>query len=358
MKLVQQNLVKSFLEDAFHAIQCPPQISQPVIEGLIETSLRGVDSHGIRLAPHYIEAGITGRINLNPHFEFKETSETTAILDADHAYGIAAGKLAMKRAIELAQASGMGSVAVKNSSHFAAAAIYTLMAAREHMIGLCFSHSDALVLPFGGIRSFLGTNPFCFAAPCEGEDPFCLDMATSLVSWNKIMQHRTQSQPLPAGLAVDKNGKPCTNPQEAAALFPMGGYKGFGLAMMVEIFSSLLTGMAYGRNISKMFPVNEKKRELGHFFMVLEISRFQDLGHFKARMKKMLDELRAEPSAEGQAPIQVPNDPEKKNYAIRIKEGIPFNDEDIATFRALMQKLNMDSKKYPFLGDVCEKSKA
>lgn len=342
--MISRKSLYDFCCALFSEIGIPKKIHTVVADGLINTSLRGVDSHGIRLIPHYVRAAILGRINKNPQFSFNRTSSTTGILDADHAYGIAAGSTAMKKAIQLAKKSGMGAVAVRNSSHFGAAAIYSLMAAYKNMIGLSFTHTDALVLPFGGKKPFLGTNPLCFAAPCEGEEPFCLDMATSQIPWNKVLVYKAQKKKLQYGWAADANGNPCEDPERATALLPAGTYKGYGLAIMVEILCSVLTGMAYGPHISRMYPLDQKKRYLGHFFMAIDISRFQKIQSFKKRLKNLVDELRSQPTVLGVDKVRIPGDPEKESYKVRETMGIPVSKHDLSDLRAVAAEVGLKQK--------------
>ncbi len=338
---VSDTNIASFFREAFSRIECPEDISEPTIHALIEASLRGVDSHGIRLMPHYIDEALAGRINLSPRFQFNQTSPTTALLDADNTYGTAAAAAAIGKSMEMARDSGMGCTAVRNSSHFGAAAVYALTAARGGMIGMSFTNVDALVVPFGGKSRALGTNPICFAAPCEGEEPFCLDMATSAISWNKLMGYRIAGRALEDGWAVDGDGHPTADPLAAAALTPSGGYKGYGLALMVEILCSLLTGMPFGRHITPMFPADGAKRSIGHVLMAIDVSRFQDVQSFKTRMKELLTELRGQPPAPGFDRVLVANDPEKEHYRVRSKTGIPVRTAELEEFRRIAEQLKM-----------------
>lgn len=328
----------------FEAVGIPKKIYKTVIDGLIETSLRGVDSHGVRLIPHYIRAAIIGRINKNPKFSFKKTGPSTGILDADNGYGIAAGTEAMRIAIKLAKRTGMGGVAVKDSSHFGAAAIYSLLAAKNNMIGLSFTHADSLALAYGAKKAYLGTNPICFAAPCENEDPFCLDMATTQISWNKLLTYKSQDRKLEKGWAADIEGNSVEDPNLASALLPIASYKGYGLSLMVEIFSSLLTGMSFGSHIVPMYPLNSKRRFLGHFFISIDISRFERIEVFKKRLKRMMEELRKLPTAPGFDKVRVPGDPEKETYTERSKNGIPIPEQEIKAFARLLGDLNVNNK--------------
>ena len=317
-----------------------------VVNGLIQTSLRGVDSHGIRLFPHYIRALIAGRINGNPNIKFKKTSSTTGILDADHTFGHAAGMEAVKHVINMSKSSGSGHVAIKNSTHFGAAAYFALELAKNDIMGWSFTHADSLMLSHNGIRPYLGTNPYCFAAPCEGEEPFCLDMATTNISYNQVKGYQEDKKPIPEGFTADKYGEQTTNADDVSSLLPIGLYKGYGLSMMIEILCSQMTGMPYGRDIVPMFtsPIKEK-RYLGHFISGLRIDCFQSTSSFKKNMKIMMDQIRSEPSKNPGNPVMVPNDPEKIEYSQRIKKGIPIKNVDWKAFSDLAKKYNINFKE-------------
>jgi len=313
-----------------------PSVAHHVTEGLILTSLRGVDSHGIRLFPHYIKGVKSGRINPKPNMKFKKTAPGTGKLNADHTFGHAAGAEAMKKAILLARASGIGAVSVYNSSHFGAAFYYAQMAAAVNMIGLSFTHADSLLLSYGSKRPYFGTNPICFVAPCAGEPPFCLDTSTSVVSWNKILQYRQTNKRLPKGFGANKNGKEILNPKLVTSVFPIGGYKGFGLAMMVDILCGILSSMPFGHDITSMYvhPIH-KRRFLGHFLMAIDIARFQKVSTFKRRLKTMMTQVRREPKTNRKQSVLVAGDPEKMNYKVRIKKGIPVDEDLMANFHSI-----------------------
>ena len=308
-------------------------------EGILQASLRGIDSHGIRLFPHYLKGLEEGRLNKNPQYRFTETSLTTAKLDGDHAPGHAAGAEGMLRAIALAKTAGTGAVGVFNSSHFGTAAYYALMASDHDMIGLSFTHATAHVLSYGGTRPFFGNNPICLVAPCEGEDPFCLDMATTVTTFNNIQQYREQGSKVPVGWGVDSVGRETDDPRKIESLLPIGGYKGFGLSMMVDILCSLLTGAPYGPNVSRMFgtPISEK-RQLGHFFMAMRIDCFEEPAVFKKRLKDMMDALRREPPRDQALPVMVPGDPEKAFFRERSRTGLPVSDHLLAQLVKLAKR--------------------
>ena len=340
--------MKRFVKEILLKVDVREDVAGYVAEGLIQTSIRGVDSHGINLLPHYLKGVKGGRINPNPNYKFIRTSASTGTLDADHTFGHAAGIEAAKKAIELAKEAGTGHIAVYNSSHFGAAAYYALEIATHDMIGMSFTNTDSLIKTYAGKRAFLGNNPICFAAPCKDEEPFCLDMATSVVTFNKIRQIREEEITTPAGIGADSEGIETTNPDEIRMLLPIGGYKGYGLSMAMEILCSLLTGMPYGPHIPKMFeaPMNQK-RFLGHFIVAIKIDCFQNKDIFKERLSLMMNELRNEVQFDKSIPIQVAGDPEKRSAEKRRKNGIPLRPTECETFKRISEEysVNFDFKK-------------
>lgn len=342
MKCISYRKLEEFCISSLKYKNVRSDVIDCVTKSLIQTSLRGVDSHGIRLLPHYLEAIDSGRINTNPQYIFEERSPSTAKLDGDHTFGHAAGKEGMEKAIAKAKETGMGAVAVFNSTHFGAAAFFSLVAADKDMIGISFTHADSLMLTYNGKRPFFGTNPLCFAAPCEREYPFCLDMATTRVTWNKIKKKMDEKQKIPKSWGVDKTGKETTDVEKVAYLLPIGDYKGYGLGMMIEILCGLLTSMPYGNNICRMYddPI-DKKRKLGHFFIAIDIECFEEKQRFKKRLKKMMDEVRKEPSKKGEK-IMVPGDPEKKEMKIRLEKGIPLDKVTLQKLRQIAKNINFD----------------
>ena len=290
-----------------------------VAASLVETSLRGVDSHGINLFPHYARAATAGRINPRPTLTVPRRGAATAVLDADHAFGHHAGSAAMELACELADAAGIGTVAVRNSTHFGAAAYFALPASRRGYLAGAFTNADALVRAFGGVAPFFGSNPICVTAPMAGEEPFCLDMATATVSWNRVLNHRRAGLPLSSGWAADAAGADTTDAGAAAMLQPVGGYKGFGLGMVVEILCALLADGPAGPDILPMFTAPlTAKRHLSHFFVAVRVDAFVAAERFAERLADLARRLRAAPAAAGNAAgVLVPGDPEKRSFAER-----------------------------------------
>lgn len=340
---ISANVLLKFTRSVLIKNKVRADVADHVANGLVQTSLRGVDSHGIRLLAHYINGVRGGRINTSPKYAFKKTSPSTGLFDADHTFGHASGIEAARRAIALAHEAGTGHVAVYNSTHFGAAAFYALEIARHDMIGMSFTNTDALIKTYGGKRPFLGNNPICVAVPCEGEEPFCLDMATSIVTFNKIRQLRAARKKAPSGVGADRNGRNTTDPDRITMLEPVGGYKGYGLSMVVEMLCGLLTGMPYGPHIPKMFEAPmSARRYLGHFMSAIRIDCFQDAAAFKRRMTLMMNELRKEPRLDKKRPVQVAGDPEKDAAFERSAKGILLSAEECKAFRAIGRECGID----------------
>ena len=306
-----------------------------VTESVIQTSLRGIDSHGINLFPHYHRVALSGRITRNPTFIVERTGPSTAILDAQSSFGHHAGWEAMKHAVSIAGETGVGTVSVRNSTHFGAASYPAFQAAEENHVGMAFTNLNATVMAFNATRPVFGTNPICLVAPMLGEGPFCLDMATSAIAKNKMINHQRTNTPLEPGWCMDSGGLPTLDPQAACYLGPSGGYKGYGLGMMVDIFCGMLSGCGIGREVVPMYEQLHAKRNVSHFFMAIDIARFQDAALFKARLKALADTIRAMPSVDPAVPVMVPGDPEKLSFAKRSAEGIPVDEAKYTEFLAV-----------------------
>lgn len=309
-----------------------------VADGLVHASLRGVDSHGVRLLPHYLDELAAGRVNADPDYDLNATGSSTAVFDADHGFGHWAGMEATQAAADLAEESGSGVVAVTNSNHFGACSYYSLELARDDMIGISMTHSDSLVVPSGGIRAFLGNNPISIAAPCADEDPVCLDMATSKITFNEVLKRREEGVEAPPNSGVDADGQETQDPEEIEHLLPVGGYKGYGLGVMIEILCTMLADNDFGPHLTKMYddPI-EEQRQLGHLFLAIDVERFGDSEVFRSRVQSLVDELRAEPAADGDS-IQVPGDPEKEMERERRADGIPLRETDYEQFQTLADR--------------------
>jgi len=296
-----------------------------VADGLLEASLRGIDTHGVRLFPTYLAELDGGRSRAHPDFQWSGKGAAKT-LDAGGALGLVAGRTAADEAARLAHELGVGAVSVRNSNHFGAASVYTLEMARRGVLGLSFTNSDALVAPHGGVRPVFGTNPISMAARGAGNDLFCADFATSQVSYSKVKHHRAHGLPLEPGWVVEG---------EETALKPLGGHKGQCLGMMVEILCALLAGMPLDHELSHLYaPPYDEPRRVAHFFLAFDVGAFRDPADFQVDLSRFLGLVRAEPAAPD-ARVVAPGDLEEETAAERQIQGIPLEEEEWAFFEGL-----------------------
>jgi ureidoglycolate dehydrogenase (NAD+) len=271
---------------------------------------------------HYVERVIKGGLNVNPTFSIKETGPVTAIFDGDDGFGHVVSKYAMDHAIELAKKNGVGMVGVINSSHCGALSYFVNQAADEKLIGMAMTHTDKFVVPFGGREPFFGTNPIAYGFPAKKNKSIILDMATSNAALGKILHAREAGKEIPDNWGVDKDGIPSTNPNEVVALLPFGGPKGYGLAMVVDILSGIMTGSAFGPHIKPMYGDYNEMRKLGHFYCVINPSMFTDPSVFLENMDRMIDDIHEMKPVEGFSRVMVPGEPEQLKEEDSIQNGV------------------------------------
>jgi ureidoglycolate dehydrogenase (NAD+) len=339
--LIPAERLRTFGQGVFRKAGVPAEDAKTVAEILVEANLRGVDTHGIYLANLYVRRLRKGLVNPTPRFRFEKRRGGVGILDADFSLGQLSALEAARKAVEMAREAGVGIVAVKNSNHFGAAAYYAEYCAKRDCIGLVMSDGECDVIPFGGREKFLGTNPICCCVPSGNHPWFCMDMATSEVAFGKVRAAAEAGKAIPPNWAVDRNGKPVTDPSKAYAAVPMSGPKGYAIGLMIEIFSSRLTGMPYGAHIVRKFDDWENKAFMGHYVQAIDISTFSPVEEFKERMDELLAELKSQPKAPGVEEILIPGEPEWRTKERREKEGCPIREQDLRLLSQLGQELGV-----------------
>ena len=312
----------------------PKEDAEIVGKVLICADIRGVESHGLhRLGSYYgtrIEQGY-----IDPKTPWKVLSESisSAVIDGGNGLGQVTSYHAMKLAIEKAREAGIATISVRNSNHYGIAGYYAMMALEEDMIGISMTNSQPLVAPTYGRTAMLGTNPIAIAAPSNEKRPYVLDMATSAVAYGKIQVYEKKGEKIPIGWAIDSEGKVTNDPSRMkpggmGALLPLGGmeitagYKGYGLAILVEILCSTLSGGNFLTNVggtSRKGPTG-----VSHFFMAINIEKFRPVIDFKQQMDAMISELKNAPLAVGNNEILVAGEKEFETRDFNLKHGIPL----------------------------------
>lgn len=326
MKVMMADELRHFLMEIFQSRGVPEADSLLVANALVHANLRGVDSHGVIRMSHYIRRLEAGSINPRPQLKVEITGPVTAYLEGDDGLGHVAVWRAMNYAIEMAKESGLGLVGVRKSSHCGALSFYAYQAIEEDMIGMAITQTDSGVVPFGGARPFFGTNPLCVGIPSRSGTPILLDMATSTVSGGHIFKARAENRPIPNTWALDKEGRPTTDPHQAVYWTPAGGVKGYGLGVIVDVLTGLLMGGNFGPHVTLMYGDYEKKRDLCHLVGVIDYRRFPGHSSFLDQVTQMIEGLHQAPTAEGFDRVMVPGEPEYLKEKDRIKNGIPIED--------------------------------
>jgi LDH2 family malate/lactate/ureidoglycolate dehydrogenase len=340
VRFVEASLLEERTFSVLHEAGADEPSAHAATRALMHASRIGVDSHGVRLVAHYARALRGGRINGAPQIAVRRTGPAAALVDADDGLGHLAAYRAMEEACALARENGVGAVGACRSSHYGAAGAYALAAAEMGLIGLSTTNADAIVALHEGTVPFHGTNPIATAAPVPGHRPWLLDMATSSIPMNRVHLYATLGRDLPEHVAADQTGQPTTDASLAQMLIPLGGadygFKGAGLAGLVTILSSMLTGAALDPAMLPMTGTEDfaTPRNVGHFCLALDPDRFVGRSTYDALMTQYLAALRASPIRSGTSSL-APGDREWKVEAERAKTGIPVDHETAAALRIL-----------------------
>lgn len=349
--------LKAFMRDVFKGLGVPEKDAGICTDILIASDLRGIDSHGVgRLKMYYdrIKEGIQKPVT---DFQVLKETETTALVDGGHGMGHVVAYRSMQMAIEKAKKFGMGSVAVRNSTHYGIAGYYPMMAIEEGMLGLTTTNARPSIAPTYGTEPMLGTNPLTFGAPTDEAFPFVIDCATSISQRGKIEYLDRAEEPTPEGWAIDKEGKPHTETKQLlkdlvtgdAALLPLGGagellggHKGFGWAVMVEILSAALQDGAFLKGLTGFDSEgNRAPYSLGHFFLAINIESFLPLERFKKIAGEIMRSLRESQKAVGHNRIYTAGEKEYESEQKRLKEGIPVNSNLQKNMKIMQEELGL-----------------
>jgi LDH2 family malate/lactate/ureidoglycolate dehydrogenase len=311
---------------------------------MVETDLRGIDSHGVAMLQTYDTHRKDGRIRFDGRLEKLLELPAIALFDAHDNLGHHAAIAAMDFAVAAAAKHGIAAAGVRHSMHFGAAGPYAERAVKQGLIGMALTNVGMpFMVPTHAAEPMFGTNPIAFAAPARRNQPFLLDMATTTVAVGKINVAQLNHRPLPPGWALDENGQTITDAAAAwktRLLTPLGGilemcsYKGYGLAAMVEILCATLTGAAYGPTR----PASEVLHNVGHFFLAIDPRAFRPEGGFEEDMDAMIDALHAARRKDPATPILIPGEREYNTRAERLRTGIPIPEDLRAQVRAMCEQ--------------------
>jgi LDH2 family malate/lactate/ureidoglycolate dehydrogenase len=348
----------AFCRRVFEKLDVPPEDAEATADNLVSADLRGISSHGVARLRRYVNGLRDGVMVAQPDIQVLQETGTTALIDGGGGLGQPVSARAMRLAIEKAQNTGAGFVAVRNSNHYGIAGYYALMALEQELIGISMTNAAVLVVPTFGRDAMLGTNPISVAAPAGEERAFVLDMATSTVPRGKLEVYHRQEKPIPPEWATDERGVPTSDAGQVLSnllaragggLLPlggagelMGGHKGYGLALLVDVLCGVLPGAGYANTIypktsdGKPLPAN-----VGHFFGALRVDGFRPLDEFKATMDDIIRRLKGTPKAEGQDRIFIHGEKEFEMEEERRHKGVVLHPKVVADMQAIADEVDV-----------------
>jgi L-2-hydroxycarboxylate dehydrogenase (NAD+) len=337
--------VTGFITDAMMKAGVPADDAAKIATLMLEADLVGADAHGVFRLPQYVQRLKLGSTNPRPSIKVERSAPATALVHGDNGMGHLVVARAAETAIELARECGVAWVGCVMSGHAGAAGVYAALPLKADMVGMYAAVANANHMPLaGGAEPLLGTNPLAIAIPAGEEPPVVLDIATSIVSYGTIKNHRLQNQPLQPDWMIDpKTGAAVTDPHKSAEalLLPMAGYKGAGLALMVGLLAGTLNGALFGRDCVDFNAEPDRVTNTGQFVLALDPSRFQPLAKFKAEVDRHVRSLRNSKPLPGGDPVRLPGDARAKRIADRTANGLPLPLELLAQLDQLAAEMGI-----------------
>ncbi len=318
---VPADQLKELETQIFAGYGLPREDAAVVADMLVQADLRGVQSHGAMRIAMYVKGLKEGRIKAKPNIKVVQDSQAVAVMDGDFGMGQVVAYNATKLAIEKSNKFNTGSVAVRNSMHCGAMAYYAIMMADAGHVGYATTNAGILMAPFGGTKNLVGVNPFAFGVPAGKPFPFVMDMATSVTAMGKVNMARIRGQKIPLGWAVDSEGNPTEDPAKAekGSLLPIGGPKGYAMALMLDIQSGVLAQGRFGAGLGAP--------GVSHFFQAMKVEAFLPLSKFQEEMDQLIKQLKESPKAPGVSEIYVPGEIEHNMTVDRLANGVPIEGE-------------------------------
>lgn len=324
-KKIAASDLKPFCIRILEKIGVPKRKAVILADSLVMASLRGVDTHGIAKLPIYVKKVRKGLIDVDSEMEVVKESASTLLIDGHNGIGQVIGSDTMNICIKKAKQQGMVIAGVRNSNHFGACAYYAMMPLEHNMIGFALSNAPATMAPWGAKKAYLGTNPFAVAVPTGIDTPFVIDMATSKVAQSNIIQAAEKNEKIPKDWAIDSQGNPTQDPEEAleGAILPMAEAKGYIISLLIDVLCGILTGASFGNHMPKLYWDFSEPQNTGHVFGAIKVDNFIPYKEFIKRMSQEIKELKNLPTADGFSEVYLPGEIERNQREKREKEGIP-----------------------------------
>lgn len=344
MITLDRRVAEGFAAALFAASGVPAGDAAIAAECLVRADLRGVDTHGIVRLPAYLDRIAKGLVDPAPALDFDMVSPAAARLDGRNGLGFVIASRAVAQGIAMAQDSGIALIGVRNSTHYGMGATYLLQAIEAGYAAMVFTNASPAIPPWGGRAEMFGTSPFAVGVPAPGSVPFVLDMSPTVVARGKIRKAAREGRTIPEGWALDAEGRPTTDPDAVlagGALLPIGGAKGAGLSMMLDILCGVLTGARFAGEVGDQYKRFDRPQGVGHFIVIMRPDLFLPADEVAARMGELVDRVKANPRAAGVDEIYMPGEIEARREAERMASGIPYRKVDLAPLVEAAQRLGV-----------------
>ena len=324
---MKKKILINLINKIFKKYGLNPNHSQICTNAIINAELVGAPSHGLSRIKMYCDRINKKLINPKPKIKIKKISQSIAHINADNSIGFVAADIGIKKAIENAKKSGIGLVAIKNSSHYGLSGYYAEQAVKKNLIALCFTNAPPALAPHGAKKKLFGTNPICFASPTGSKIPFILDSSMSVINRGKIRLASKLGKKITEGSALDKFGNPTTNAFKAleGVQLPIAGFRGSGMAWMVDILSGVLTGASHGGKAKDPFDDLSGPQNIGHLFIVFKSNLF--LKNYTKRIKQNIKRVKKLPKIRGVREIMYPGQNKFRRYKKNMNKKIRIPSE-------------------------------
>ena len=334
--------VEAFIARALRAAGLPEGDAAAVAGLMTLADLSGADGHGVFRLPQYVQRLQAGGMKARPEIRVERETAATALVNGDDAMGHLVMKFCAERAVAKAREAGIAWVGAHHSNHAGPAMLYAEMGLPHDMIGLYSAVASANHMPpWGGLALLLGTNPLAVALPAGEEPPVVLDMATTVAAYGKVKIARQRGEQMPEGWMIDREGRPLTDPNRAdeGLLLPIGGPKGYGLAVVLGLLAGTLNGAAMGSEVVDFNADSATSTNTGQFVCMIDIAAFGEPADFKRRVDALARELRASPTLPGAEPVRLPGERSQRLRAERRRDGVPIPPPLRAQLDALAARL-------------------
>ncbi len=336
--------LQAFIARAFRAIGISALEAASIAELMTRADLNGADGHGVFRLPQYIRRIKGGAVNIKPDIRVEREAPGMALVDGDNGMGHLVMRFAAEKAIEQAKTAGTAWVGVKASNHAGPASLYASMPIAHDMIGLYLAVGNANHLAaWGGLDMLLSTNPIAVGVPAGAEAPIVLDMATTVAAYGKVKTSAQRGETMPEGWMIDRQGKPLTDPKRAneGLLLPIGGYKGYGLALVFGLLAGTLNGAAMGRDVVDFNDDDTTPTNTGHVIVAINVAMFRELAEFKASVDQLIRDIRNSQRLPGVDAIRLPGEQSHAKRAERTRLGVPLPPPLVQSLDRLAAELNI-----------------